>query len=250
MPNAKDIQVRERPWTILLYGPQGVGKTWFAGTMPGPIFVLDWDDGIVTLRGREDVDYIQVGIDDWDAFHRFWEAFHVGKKAAYKGETFEPGRYRTLVVDSLTTMIDTALNVIATKVHMRDRVVVGKYRAAHRADYNVLTHVLGDFVREAKAMGINLLMTAHERMERDDMSGEVLRVGPSLSPSAANVVATLCDEIWRLDTRRAKGGGVERVLVTGAEGRFYGKGRIGGGRVFAGSPTFDEVLKAIEEGGT
>ncbi|HED37958.1 MAG TPA: hypothetical protein ENI76_06920, partial [Ignavibacteria bacterium] len=59
MPNAKDINIEEiPPLRVWVCGDSGTGKSVFASTFPTPGLVLDFDDGILSYRGK-DFDYVQ-----------------------------------------------------------------------------------------------------------------------------------------------------------------------------------------------
>jgi phage nucleotide-binding protein len=247
-PKTSDLTLSDHKWGILLYGAQGAGKTHFIGTMPKPIFVFDWDGGVVTLRGQSDIDYITIRPDQWGEYEKFWSTFIVNRKpAVWAGETFHIEDYATLALDSLTTKVNVLMELIADKVIMKDRLKLGGYKGAHRADYNLSQTILGAVARELLATNRHVVVTAHERLERDEATGAILRIGPSLSPSAFNTIAILLDEIWRLASVESKDG-YKRVMVTNEEGRYIGKARAlpeSAGRIV--NPTFEKVLDIAEK---
>ena len=54
--NAKDIPLENRMFAMFV-GKYDTGKTTSAASFPGKKFVLDFDGRIVSLRGREDVEF-------------------------------------------------------------------------------------------------------------------------------------------------------------------------------------------------
>ena len=58
MPKTSDIQATNVDrLSILLIGEPGTGKTHFLGTLPKPLYIFDFDDGLRTLAGVEGIDY-------------------------------------------------------------------------------------------------------------------------------------------------------------------------------------------------
>jgi phage nucleotide-binding protein len=82
---------------LLVYGPPGVGKTWFAGTAEdslntNPVLFLDVEGGTLTLRKRKDLDVVRVrGTEDLVDIHN-------------KLKAENNGYYKTVVIDSLTEL--------------------------------------------------------------------------------------------------------------------------------------------------
>jgi hypothetical protein len=100
--SAKDIKLTEdRLFKVYGLGAFGTGKSVFASTWPTPGFVFDFDQRISTYRGR-----------DWD-----YESFPLSAAGWVKFEgvirevqkDVAAGKYKTVVLDSTTSMTDTAM---------------------------------------------------------------------------------------------------------------------------------------------
>ena len=95
-----DVQAPEAmsPYlNLLIYGPPGVGKTYFAGTAEdslntNPLLFLDVEGGTLTLRKRKNLDVIRVrSTQDLVDTHN-------------KLKASNDGYYKTVVIDSLTEL--------------------------------------------------------------------------------------------------------------------------------------------------
>ena len=242
-----DLTTKTDSWTILLYGGYGVGKTTFLGTMPKPTLILDFDKGIRTrgLMGLEDVDYVPLHRATWSEIESFWNRFVNYETASFGDEEFNLEAYASWSVDSLTSVLNIMFPAIADKVHMKDRIVVDERKHVHMADYGVARGVLRDMTREAQNTRKDVVLTSHERIERDRRSGGIVGIGPELSPALIQGCGILLDEMWRLYTTMRDGETV-RVIQTSEEGYYAGKSRLlGTQRVY--EPTFDKLVSLAKE---
>lgn len=99
---------------MLVYGDSGVGKTWLSCTAPEPLLILsDWAVARPTLeRLRRD-----KGIDPMTIFVNSWDDF----MDAYAYAASNVGKYKTVVVDSLTDLNTRAMReVLATATTRRN----------------------------------------------------------------------------------------------------------------------------------
>jgi len=118
-PFTIETPTRERYLKMLVYGPYGAGKTYFAGTAAdaegfGDVLVLDAEAGSLTLADRTNVDVVRIT--DFSQFARVYDFLRVHRKYVREGndaklkelqKKFAPGikklrRYNTVIIDSIT----------------------------------------------------------------------------------------------------------------------------------------------------
>ena len=99
--SAKDIRLDIAKLNIFGLGDFGTGKSVFASTFPTPGFLFDFDNRAKTYRGR-DWDYAT-----FDLSAKGWVDFETTYREV--GKLVEEGKYKTVVLDSTTSMTDTAM---------------------------------------------------------------------------------------------------------------------------------------------
>lgn len=98
MPNAKDIELTVDNINFFVAGGVSTGKTVFATTFPTPAFVFDFDKQITMYRGL-DFDYEQ-----YDMSSAGWLKYDKDMSLIIKEK-----KYKSIIIDSTTTMQATAL---------------------------------------------------------------------------------------------------------------------------------------------
>lgn len=143
-------------WRIVGYGEGGVGKTSLFARAPGPVAVIDLDDGLrpltPTLTG---VDVKPVdGIQTWEDL----------RAALHSPELFKG--VRTIVVDSATRAEALAVaHVLKTVAHEKGGTVTSiegyGYGKGYRHVYETFMQLLADLDRHHRA-GRNVCLIAHD----------------------------------------------------------------------------------------
>lgn len=253
---------------ILLVGDYKKGKTVSACTFPKPLLFLDFDDGftsVKTTKGKdgkmvvEDVDKIDV-VSFYKARHvnlefktaekadfaRSIAPAHVAQSAEiitqynkviedlFSGEP----KYKTLVIDSLTTMFRIWKEAILS---------YNKIPQLRIADYGTLEGILfGQFIPTLKSLHKtkveNIILIDHEMMDKDELSGKILEFPIGPSRQMGKELGKEFDEIWR---QTIDGG--EYVWRTKPSGFF-----TAGSRMNIPDPVKPGVyntIKSIVEGG-
>lgn len=216
MRNTKDLalDLDKLKLHILVYGISGTGKTTFAGTFPKPYF-FDFDRGMLSLRGQ-DISYETYLDEDLtrpDAYRRFLEQMHRFKKSL--------NGFETIVVDSLTTLSESMmyhiqfLNGTITKQPTLQ-------------DWGMGVAKLRDLFHEIMAFDCHTIVTAHEEMIKDELSGEIVNrplvIGQKLPPR----IPLWFDEIYRAQVGRDKNRNPVYQLLTTAMRRYTAKSRMNG----------------------
>ena len=158
---------------VLIYGDSGTGKTWSIRTFPKPILVIDTDQGMLTNRGIEGIDFIEIPPDRiakgtfpeaWRKFEKAMDSFFAHKDS-----------YKTLVWDSLTTIADAAL---AHLMHMNRHQITGSKddQGASLPDYNMEKQFATDQLMRAIASGKHFVCICHEEVVKNELLGVVARM--------------------------------------------------------------------------
>ena len=99
--SSKDVTMETEFRKTFVLGDYGSGKSVFASTFPTPGFVFDFDKGILLYRGSDfDYDQFELSGKGWTRFERTLPAVR---------KMVEAGKYKTVVLDSTTTMTDIAM---------------------------------------------------------------------------------------------------------------------------------------------
>lgn len=170
-------------YTTLLYGPAKVGKTEFASHYPDVLMMA-------TEAGLTALECYQVSIESWQMF---LEA--CGELAA------EPGRFKTLCIDTLDNLWAFCRAYI-----------IEKFRVEHESDlsygkgYSLVQAEFARVLTKLSHMDIGLLMTSHCTIQEfQTRTGVTHRYVPTLPEKARAVVIGMSDLILFADTEMAQG---------------------------------------------
>ena len=210
------------PWAVMIYGPPGVGKSWWAAKAPKPFFI-DLEDGLA----RIDCDRSPVV---------------TSHKELIAAVQFAAGSdYQTIVFDTADAL-EKILTATVCQKHEKDSLadfVYGKGEIYLRSEWTKLINV---FLR-LKAKGKNVILTANEIIQKlDDPTTESYdRYTLNLDKRAAPAVTAALDAVFfaRYETIlkardedknnskvRAVGTG-KRLLYTMESPSFVAKNRFG-----------------------
>lgn len=191
----------EEVLTLLLYGPEGTGKTTAALTLAelGPVVLVNAEGGAkpTALRSRGvKIQNVTIWPEDGDASKITFNAL--------ESEVLEPMRlalredphaYAAVVIDSYTELARRLLDeVVANAQEKAAR--LGKAREQFQvdlADHGTLSQMLRLLLRRFRDLGIHLVITALERRDIDDDG--FVAYGPALGPAVANDAAGMMDVV-------------------------------------------------------
>jgi phage nucleotide-binding protein len=245
--NIEALDSRKKYHNILIYGESGVGKTTFASTAPRPILWLEAEGGTHSIGDPEGIDIARVnGLEDYREALRFLHA--------------NPGKYETVVVDSITETQAAILKEIMRAVKANDP-TRDEFQPLF-SEWGKVTGVMREITRAFRDLPANTILTALTREDKDDLTGR-MRVRPRLSPALAEEVPAFMDAVIYLYTATPKKGETNAEGVEGDEdgmtiirngllqptGKYAAKLRAPKGKNppnHLSDPTFDAVVAFME----
>ncbi len=216
----KIIEGKEkRPLKIVIYGPEGIGKSTFASKFPDPLFI-DTEGGTSNL----DVRRIKCS--------KSWDELLLIVKEIIKNPTI----CKTLVLDTADWSETMCINAVTEK-----------YRKNNIEDFGYgkgYTYLLDEYTRllslfdELIEVGINVVITAHakpRKFELPEEQGAFDRYEMKLTRQVAPVIKEWCDALFFVNykiyvvttennTKKAQGG--KRVLYTTHNPTYDAKNRF------------------------
>lgn len=170
--------------TVLLYGASKSGKTRFAATAPDPIFLSDAvEGGYETIRSIDPNDFYTPGKlpDVWTL-----ESVQDMKKAQAELRV-SLGKYKTVVIDSLTFYVDLAWNWIL-KAGPKDR----NGEPDTLRGYGMLWTHLQDTLVEIHRLGLNVIWIC---LEKPPEEGRPIG-GPMIPGQGGQKIPAACNYVW------------------------------------------------------
>lgn len=242
--NTKNIDITNYKLKVLVCGPSGCGKTRFLGTFPN-LYVLDFDKGMLTLRGK-DVEY--------DIFEDFAD---VGKKV---NELAEDDRFDTIGFDSLSTLSDILMERIQEANASRpdsSRAVAGKSLKERKLvgdppttkEYGFYFNNMKDLLLDVLAIDKNIVFTSHEDPLTDGKTNELLGIYPLMLTKLRLRIANYFDESYRMYVEREKNKPVYCLTTVQDRLHKYVGSRLNGLPQIIEDPSYDKIIELIKKGG-
>lgn len=212
MNSAKDIKLSTSQFKVFVVGDYGTGKSIFAGTFPTPGFVFDFDRGILNYQGK-DFDYQSYNQSpkDWIQFEKDLS------------EVSKSGKYKTIVVDSTSTMTDLAMER-ALQLDPKRSPSNGPLWNVH---YQITKNLIEGRLRQILNIPANIVVIGHLQVVRDEETGSIIDIQPLLTGQLAVKVPGYFDEVYCAFTR-VKEGKTEYYLRTAPRGLYKARSRISG----------------------
>ena len=137
---------------MIVFGPPGVGKTYFASTARNVLFLLAEKGGMLGIKDK--------GID----------VIHINKFAdlidAYQFLRKDGHGYKTVVIDSITEV---------QKKSMDDILIKAGVQTPRMNDWGENIRQISNMCRLFRDLPMNVIFLAHESIEKDDETGETSR---------------------------------------------------------------------------
>jgi len=198
-------------YDIIIFGNPGVGKTLLSATASdvpelSPVLFANIEGGTLTLK----YDYPNLDIVNITTVR---EMFNVFKVLANN-----PGKYKTLIIDSITALQALSVQELANK-----RVKEGKIDDPNDRDW-VVWHgndtQTKRIVRAFEKAGVNVIFTALEKVDKDEKTGRSFILPDMVGKTAYHTPGNL-DFVWRLSVSKGK-----RVLLTREKKNILAKSRL------------------------
>jgi GTPase SAR1 family protein len=209
-----------RPQKVVIYGPEGIGKSTLASRFPDPLFI-DTEGGTSHLDVRR-IDKPK----DWD------ELLSIIKEVAHT-----PDVCKTLVVDTADWAEASAMDYVLKKYNQTSIEGFG-----YGKGYTILGETFAAMLTaldEVIAAGIHVVVTAHAKMrkfELPDEQGAFDRWEMKLSKQSAPLLKEWCDLLLfcnfetlvvKTETKTSKATGGKRVLYASHHPCWDAKNRCG-----------------------
>jgi len=216
MMNAQDV-VPGGALKCFVVGNAGTGKSSFAATVPTPACLFDFDKGILSYRGK-DFDYFQYELkgSSWSTFDKDLT------------QVLQSGKYKTIVIDSTTSMSDVAMEFALDVNPSPDRI------PQWNVHYSVVKSLVMGRMRKLLSFPGNIVVLGHLQTTKDETTGAIL-VTPLLIGQLVTQLPGYFDEVYYATTRK-KGDSTEWVLQTVAKGYYNARSRLSGTQALL--PTF------------
>ena len=196
---------------VLGYGESGSGKTLFGSTFPRPSYYFDTDDGMLSLKGLEDIEY-----DTYEDIDLSNPKGAVAVEAKLK-ELHKECPYKAVVFDSITTLADLAMNRI---LHLNGRAS----GVPQQQDWLQQMTWLKNLILRGKALPCHVYFTAHEQIIQDEATMQV-KCLPLITGKLAGKLPLYFDEVYHMETTIKDKETVYRLL-TKNNGKYLAKSRL------------------------
>lgn len=145
---------RDKPARVVIYGPEGVGKSTFGARAEKPVFISPegGTDQLTTASG-DSVDEIP-NVRDWDSL-----------RMAVKNLVHLNHDFKTLVIDSADWVENLCHKKIIGTSGKTIVTVLGGYGAGYRASQNMHAELLEDLSVLRDKKGMNIVVTAHAHVK-------------------------------------------------------------------------------------
>lgn len=187
---------------VLIYGNSGTGKTCAAASFPTPMLYLDFDgkvDSAASFYSHDKERLNQIEVRDLSSKMEqdpIEELLNIVNKELIPQQKAGKMLYKTLVIDSLTVFSASVLNHIVRTNPGIKRVVSKQGQQPGMQDFGILKRELTKLIPGILSLPMNVLMLAHIKMDRDEISGELIR-GPHMDGSFAADLPIYFKEVYR-----------------------------------------------------
>lgn len=194
---------------VLVCGPPGTTKTCFAVGFPYPILVLDFDNKVNSAAAwyandKERLENVEVrslgkkldGSDPIVELMKIIEELSAQQKAGQM-------KYKTLVIDSATTFSSAVLNHIVKTNPGIKRVASAQGVQAGMQDFGILKREFGRLIPGLLSLSMNVVMTAHIKVDRSELTGEIIR-SPIMDGSFSQELPIYFEEVYSVTMKDGK----------------------------------------------
>lgn len=167
---------------VLLIGDSGSGKTSFLGTVPGKLHIIDFDNGLDVLAGK-DIEYGEY-YDDKEkpsAWKRFREQMASWRKTPPTD---------SIALDSITTAAECALRYVLDKNGRGAGLI-------QQGDWGQAISEVKDALAFLTTLPVHVIITSHYQMFRDETLGQLHFVPLIYGKELPMVMPKYFNDCWR-----------------------------------------------------
>lgn len=200
MANLSEMQT-DNNIKVLVFGDSGVGKTCFGASFPGPIHYYDFDLKISSvasyLKGSDKLKEITYDQYPLEKEKPGSAGANFNRDMGELKKTIKDGKfpYKTIVIDSLTTLSDRMMEHIMKENPGIKRTITREAQAPALQDYGLFRIFMKSFIGEILSFPCNVVMTAHIELLKDETTGQIIRV-PMLTGKLAKELPIYFEEVY------------------------------------------------------
>jgi len=218
---------------LLLYGRYGAGKTYFAAHAPNPVWV-DTERSAETFRRIPDFEHMPIFVPT-----SLEEMFEFSKEVVKKQA------YETIVIDTIGRAQDDQIQSDLRK----DAQIPGKPGQFKRdpylplwGDYRISTNKIDEMFMFLQKAPIHVIIIAHERIDVDMKTQEVIRITPDITPTLKKSVMGLINVAAYLEVDTNIRGERERKLTINPYQKIEAKNRLNIQETTIKNPDFKTIF--------
>jgi len=229
--NTKDLT---SPWLAsIVYGPPKSGKTTFAASLGEKPMVVDFDDGVLSLK-ELGVNYVQP---------RTWEDVLELTANIRSGQLRKTVDYDHVIWDSHTFFYMVIMEGVL-RLSKRTQPQIQDWGLANdRAKL-----IYDQLVKARTAQRYHFTIVCHERTDKDENTGRVIG-GINATPALMAMLPGMFDELYYLTAQASTGGDgklhVKRSLYTVSSGLFPAGTRSAGKLASIEEADFNAIYQKI-----
>jgi hypothetical protein len=229
--NTKDLT---NPWlATIVYGPPKSGKTTFAASLGEKPMVVDFDDGVLSLK-ELGVNYVQP---------RTWEDVLELVATIRSGGLRKTVDYDHIIWDSHTFFYSIVMEGVL-RLSKRTQAQIQDWGLAN----DRVKLIYDQLVKTRAAQQFHFSVVCHERTDKDENTGMVIG-GINATPALMAMLPGMFDELYYLTAKAAAGSDgklqVKRSLYTVSSGLFPAGTRSAGKLESIEVPNFTAIYQKI-----
>jgi len=216
---------------VLVYGIQGMGKTYFVGTaedVPSMrnVFIADYDKGMMTLAALGRGSHLKTV--QLEAFSGYWKGteYIPGITDIYKFLTEQPHEYKTIVIDGVRAMQELCHEQVMKEAAARER---RDPEVPQQQDYGRVASRMKLVLQRFVSLPMNVIMTCQEQSMQNQLTMK-MSTRPHLQESLALLIPGLFDVVLHLDVavKMVDGKSITtRLAQCQPDGQYVAKDRSG-----------------------
>lgn len=218
---------------VLIYGHSGTGKTCASSTFPTPMLFADFDGKVSSaarfqennkdqLNGIEFEDFrLSSSAQIENSYARFLKYVARLEELAVTPNKFP---FKTVVIDSLTTMSDAQVAYLLKKNANIQRALPN---VPGMQDWGMILLEMKDIVKRVLALPCNVIFTGHIKDSKDEITGAI-EYKVALAGQSADALPILLEEVYRAYVEVDKDGNYHYLAQTRASGKYKVRTQIPG----------------------